>query len=144
MLYIYVFAVCVSAYFNCLFNVMVSQIKGIADLLEGLLPYSQRHFSRVDRLVRSTFLLDYTLTGMSVIEPEADERELKENSSLQSFPKGWEEKLSIENADEEQRQAPAEALKSKAASKKRKSDRSKDRTHKKVKGVACTSIVATS
>ena len=81
---------------------------------------------------------------MSVIEPEADERELKENSSLQSFPKGWEEKLSIENADEEQRQAPAEALKSKAAPKKRKSDKSKDRTHKKVKGVAYTSIVATS
>ena len=46
------------------------QIKGIAELLEGLLPYSQRHFIRVDRFVRSTFLLDYTLTGMSVVEPE--------------------------------------------------------------------------
>jgi hypothetical protein len=46
------------------------QIKGISELLEGLIPYSQRHFSRVDRLVRSTFLLDYTLTRMSVVDPD--------------------------------------------------------------------------
>lgn len=51
--------------FHCLF-----QIKGVGELLEGLIPYSQRHFSRIDRLVRSTYLLDYTLMGMSVIEPE--------------------------------------------------------------------------
>jgi hypothetical protein len=48
------------------------QIKGISQLLEGLIPYSQRHFSRVDRLVRSTFLLDYTLTRMSVLDPDID------------------------------------------------------------------------
>lgn len=48
------------------------QIKGISELLEGLIPYSQRHFSRVDRLVRSTFLLDYTLTRMSVVDPDVD------------------------------------------------------------------------
>lgn len=44
-------------------------------MLEGLIPYSQRHFTRIDRLERSTFLLDYTLTGMSVIEPERSENE---------------------------------------------------------------------
>jgi U3 small nucleolar RNA-associated protein 13 len=48
------------------------QIKGISELLEGLIPYSQRHFSRVDRLVGSTFLLDYTLTRMSVLDPDMD------------------------------------------------------------------------
>ena len=48
------------------------QIKGISELLEGLIPYSQRHFSRVDRPVRSTFLLDYTLTRMSVVDPDVD------------------------------------------------------------------------
>ncbi|XP_068643036.1 protein TORMOZ EMBRYO DEFECTIVE [Aristolochia californica] len=48
------------------------EIHGISELLEGLVPYSYRHFSRIDRLLRSTFLLDYTLTGMSVIEPESD------------------------------------------------------------------------
>lgn len=46
------------------------QIKGISELLEGLIPYSQRHFSRIDRLVRSSYLLDYILNEMSVIEPE--------------------------------------------------------------------------
>ncbi|XP_031380718.1 transducin beta-like protein 3 [Punica granatum] len=51
----------------------IIKIKGIGELLEGLIPYSQRHFSRIDRLVRSTYLLDYTLMGMSVIEPEAPE-----------------------------------------------------------------------
>ncbi|KAK4790607.1 hypothetical protein SAY86_017911 [Trapa natans] len=51
----------------------IIEIKGIRELLEGLIPYSQRHFSRVDRLVRSTYLLDYTLMGMSVIDPEAHE-----------------------------------------------------------------------
>ncbi|KAM7463555.1 hypothetical protein LguiA_031676 [Lonicera macranthoides] len=48
----------------------IVEIKGIGEVLEGLIPYSQRHFSRIDRLERSTFLLDYTLTGMSVIDPQ--------------------------------------------------------------------------
>ncbi|KAI4371363.1 hypothetical protein MLD38_019608 [Melastoma candidum] len=48
----------------------IIEIKGVGELLEGLIPYSQRHFSRIDRLVRSTYLLDYTLMGMSIIEPE--------------------------------------------------------------------------
>lgn len=47
-------------------------MKGISELLEGLLPYSQRHFTRIDRLVRSTFLLDYTLARMSVLDPDND------------------------------------------------------------------------
>ncbi|KAK8542849.1 hypothetical protein V6N12_015427 [Hibiscus sabdariffa] len=55
--------------FNILPPTEIIEIKGISELLEGLIPYSQRHFSRIDRLIRSTFLLDYTLTRMSVIEP---------------------------------------------------------------------------
>lgn len=42
------------------------------DLLEALASYTQRHFVRIDRLVRSSFLLDYTLSSMNVIMPEAD------------------------------------------------------------------------
>lgn len=56
---------------NIKLNAIFPQIRGIGELLEGLIPYSQRHFSRIDRLVRSTYLLDYTLMGMSVIDPEA-------------------------------------------------------------------------
>ncbi|KAJ0989940.1 hypothetical protein J5N97_008296 [Dioscorea zingiberensis] len=48
----------------------ILEIKGIGELIEGILPYSKRHFTRMDRLVRSTFLLDYTLSQMSVLEPK--------------------------------------------------------------------------
>ncbi|RWW67701.1 hypothetical protein BHE74_00024830 [Ensete ventricosum] len=46
------------------------EVKGVSELLEGLIPYSQRHFSRIDRFVRSIFLLDYVLARMSVVDPE--------------------------------------------------------------------------
>jgi len=56
-----------------LFNVLppteIIEVQGISELLEGLIPYAQRHYSRVDRLMRSTFLLDYTLSSMSVLSP---------------------------------------------------------------------------
>ncbi|KAH6766626.1 Transducin family protein / WD-40 repeat family protein [Perilla frutescens var. hirtella] len=57
------------------------EMKGVGELLEGLIPYSQRHYTRVDRLERSTFLLDYTLTGMSVIEPERKDTEPRDNEN---------------------------------------------------------------
>ena len=47
-------------------------LPGMQDLLEALASYTQRHFVRIDRLVRSSFLLDYTLASMNVILPEAD------------------------------------------------------------------------
>ncbi|CAK7333665.1 unnamed protein product [Dovyalis caffra] len=106
-----------------------SEIRGIGELLEGLIPYSQRHFSRIDRLVRSTFLLDYTLNGMSVIEPDTHGAEMKEGDA----------KLLVENADQEQ-ELTSEILKDKAPSKKRKSNKSKDSSRKKVKGAAYTSV----
>ncbi|KAM0919452.1 hypothetical protein ACQ4PT_008173 [Festuca glaucescens] len=66
----------------------IVEIKGISELLEGLIPYSQRHFSRVDRLVRSTFLLDYTLTRMSVVDPDVVDagttRDVTNDSSVEN------------------------------------------------------------
>lgn len=47
-------------------------LPGMQDLLEALASYTQRHFVRIDRLVRSSFLLDYTLASMNVMMPEAD------------------------------------------------------------------------
>lgn len=49
---------------------MLLKIPGAQDLLEALLSYTQRHFVRMDRLVRSTFLLDYTLASMNVLMPD--------------------------------------------------------------------------
>ena len=46
---------------------------GMQDLVEALASYTQRHFVRLDRLVRSSFLLDYTLASMNVLMPEGEE-----------------------------------------------------------------------
>lgn len=70
------------------FLLLSLQIKGISELLEGLIPYSQRHFSRVDRLVRSTFLLDYTLMRMSVVDPDVDAGTIKDEMNGSSVENG--------------------------------------------------------
>ncbi|XP_026406605.1 transducin beta-like protein 3 [Papaver somniferum] len=99
----------------------IIEIKGISEILEGLVPYTQRHFSRADRLERSTLLLDYTLHGMSVIEP------LETNDS-QRLPNG---ESALQHSDElgevlnsEQTDTPTEAKQ--LSSKKRKSRKSKE------------------
>ncbi|XP_059667432.1 protein TORMOZ EMBRYO DEFECTIVE [Cornus florida] len=115
----------------------IIEIRGIGELLEGLIPYSQRHFSRIDRLERSTFLLDYTLTGMSVIDPEMDAEVSKEKAVTLSNMQNTGEEPMVEATATEQKQILGE-LKEKASSKKRKSQKSKDVAYKKVKGLAIT------
>lgn len=124
-----------------LFDAMIFQMKGIKELLEGLFPYSQRHFSRIDRHVRSLFLLDYTLAGMSVIEPEIDANERKVESLMHSDVKNGDGVLLTENADAEQKNNSEDL---KAASKKRKSKKSKDSSSKKARSVAYTKVEAIS
>ena len=46
-------------------------VPGMSELVEALLSYTQRHFARVDRLVRASFLVDYTLLAMNVVLPDA-------------------------------------------------------------------------
>lgn len=99
------------------------QMRGIGEVLEGLIPYSQRHFSRIDRLERSTFLLDYTLTGMSVIEPERKETESRDGDSGRCLVEE-EEKSTTQQDDMEPKDM---------SRKKRKSQKSQDRKQKKTK-----------
>lgn len=40
------------------------QVMGLRELLDGLIPYSERHFARVDRLVQDTYVLDYVVGEM--------------------------------------------------------------------------------
>ena len=96
-------------------GVFFGQVKGIGELLEGLIPYSQRHFNRMDRFVRSSFLLDYTLGEMSVIDPKTDTE----------YPKD----KKIEEETREMEQEPE--ADQKTPSRKRKSQKSKDRSSKK-------------
>ncbi|XP_071715193.1 protein TORMOZ EMBRYO DEFECTIVE [Rutidosis leptorrhynchoides] len=102
----------------------IVEMKGVGELLEGLIPYSQRHYSRIDRLERSTFLLDYTLNGMSVIEPEPE-------MGVVDDPKDKSEVDLMEVATEGQEQADVEGSK-KRYSKKRKSHKLNG-SNKKVK-----------
>ncbi|MEW5303709.1 MAG: hypothetical protein WDW36_006375 [Sanguina aurantia] len=44
-------------------------VPGVSDLLNALEVYSTRHYSRVSQLMRSSFLLDYTLGAMKVLAP---------------------------------------------------------------------------
>ena len=48
-------------------------VPGLHTLLDALVPYTQRHFSRADRLLRSTYLVDYVLGAMNVLSPEEED-----------------------------------------------------------------------
>ncbi|XP_077234966.1 transducin family protein / WD-40 repeat family protein [Tasmannia lanceolata] len=112
--------------FNILPPTEIVEIRGVGELLEGLIPYSQRHFSRIDRLVRSTYLLDYTLAGMSVIDPEIDILPPKAKSILFSDDgQSNEIQFSAENAGKEQKQSSTVEGDGKVSSKKRKSSKSR-------------------
>ncbi|GAY62199.1 hypothetical protein CUMW_215890 [Citrus unshiu] len=118
----------------------IIEIKGISDVLEGLIPYTQRHFSRIDRLVRSTFLLDYTLTGMSVIEPDTEAREVKAESLVDSnVHQDANDVVITENVAKEQIESEG-----KTASKKRKSHKSRESSHKKERRADQTNAAAIS
>lgn len=41
-------------------------------VLEGLLPYSERHLQRISKLIRGSYFVDYIIEGMS-LTPLADE-----------------------------------------------------------------------
>lgn len=82
--------------------------------------------------------MDYTLTGMSVIEPNNDAQEAPLNLSTQSEIKNTDEGALIATADE------LEGLKEKSSSKKRKSHKSISGSHKKVKNANHTKTAAIS
>ncbi|KAM0071526.1 putative transcription factor WD40-like family [Helianthus debilis subsp. tardiflorus] len=113
--------------FSILSPTEIVEMKGVGELLEGLIPYSQRHYSRVDRLERSTFLLDYTLNGMSIVEPET---ETEPETGVVDDPK--DESL-MEVVGQGQEPAGEEDGLKKRSSKKRKSHKSNG-GNKKIKG----------
>ncbi|XP_052178407.1 protein TORMOZ EMBRYO DEFECTIVE isoform X2 [Diospyros lotus] len=126
--------------FNILPPTEILEVRGIGELLEGLIPYSQRHFSRLERLERSTFLLDYTLMGMSVIEPEMDEKAAAATKAAASVQLKTED-AETATGDEEEHKQNGDELRERVASssKKRKSSKSKGKgvvAYKKVKGAS--------
>eukprot|EP01114_Cavostelium_apophysatum_P021718 TRINITY_DN7651_c0_g1_i2.p1 TRINITY_DN7651_c0_g1~~TRINITY_DN7651_c0_g1_i2.p1 ORF type:complete len:878 (-),score=259.44 TRINITY_DN7651_c0_g1_i2:6-2639(-) len=70
----------------------LEQLPRIKELLEGILPYTERHFQRVDRLLQRSFIIDYTLRRMSPLllgikEEEKEEVEDVENPDAEETPK---------------------------------------------------------
>jgi U3 small nucleolar RNA-associated protein 13 len=43
----------------------------IYQFLQALIPYTQRHFQRVDKLVQKSFIIDYTLQAMQILDDMA-------------------------------------------------------------------------
>ncbi|KAF3641168.1 hypothetical protein FXO37_23144 [Capsicum annuum] len=81
----------------------------------GLIPYSERHFSRIDRSARSIFMLDYTLTGMSVLEPEHDEGRLEDKDAKLTNAADSEPLSDITSTDEEKHHEDKGKLEDKVA-----------------------------
>uniref|UniRef100_A0A383VI50 U3 small nucleolar RNA-associated protein 13 C-terminal domain-containing protein n=1 Tax=Tetradesmus obliquus TaxID=3088 RepID=A0A383VI50_TETOB len=61
----------------------ILEVPGSRELLDGLLAYSQRHAARLDRLMRSTFLLDYTLAASQVLLPEHELEQQQQDGQQQ-------------------------------------------------------------
>lgn len=51
----------------------IMKVPGIESLLEAIKPYTERHYSRIVRLIQSTFLLDMALASMNVLEADGVE-----------------------------------------------------------------------
>lgn len=41
---------------------------GVPDIMEGIMPYTERHFERIDRLKTDSFIIDYFLNAMGVMD----------------------------------------------------------------------------
>jgi U3 small nucleolar RNA-associated protein 13 len=50
----------------------LAALDGVPEILAGIIPYSERHFDRLDRLYASTYLLDFALSSMGSIEAPND------------------------------------------------------------------------
>jgi len=48
---------------------VLRQVPAVKQLVESILPYSERHFARLERLHKASFLLDYTLRAMKTAVP---------------------------------------------------------------------------
>ncbi|KAK3846100.1 MAG: WD40-repeat-containing domain protein [Linnemannia gamsii] len=80
------------------------EIPGIKDLLDGLLPYSDRHFQRVEALTVRSFVVDYTVQAMDLMSlvggmddmDMKDDNEEGEGKSLSAQRKSEEENMAKE------------------------------------------------
>lgn len=73
-------------------------IEGLTTVLDGIAPYADRHFERLDKLLTSSYLLDFTLHSMGDLEMEeniADFTAWEANQKLIMPPKIIDGKIEI-------------------------------------------------
>ena len=46
----------------------LKRMEGLLSVINAIIPYSERHYNRIDNLVQSSFVLDYTLAAISAID----------------------------------------------------------------------------
>jgi U3 small nucleolar RNA-associated protein 13 len=52
--------------------------EGISEIVAGIIPYSERHFERIDRLYASSFLLDFVLSSMGSLDSDDSNRKFRD------------------------------------------------------------------
>ncbi|OIS97439.1 hypothetical protein A4A49_52940 [Nicotiana attenuata] len=80
-------------------------MKGIGELLEGVIAYTRRHFKRLDRLERDSFILDSNLASMLVIEPEGNEEKFENKDATLSTAVDSEQLSEIAPMEQDQHHA---------------------------------------
>ncbi|GCB65610.1 hypothetical protein scyTo_0013479, partial [Scyliorhinus torazame] len=61
------------------------QYNGIKAALEGLIPYTERHFQRLSRLFQASMFLDYMWQSMRLIEKSSDSDKQAEEMEIETF-----------------------------------------------------------
>ncbi|KAF9955928.1 Transducin (beta)-like 3 [Mortierella alpina] len=84
------------------------EVPGVKELLDGLVPYSERHFQRVEALTVRSYVVDYTVQAMDLmtmmgdmdeLDMDDDEAEGEDGQSLRAQRKADEERLAKERHD---------------------------------------------
>ncbi|CAM9603348.1 unnamed protein product, partial [Hapterophycus canaliculatus] len=62
----------VGSILRCVSIASLKELPGCAELVRVLIPYSERHFQRLDRLLQSSYLVEHTLASMQMLVGEGD------------------------------------------------------------------------
>ena len=59
----------------------LAELPKIKELIEAIMPYTNRHFQRLDRLLQASHFVSYTLASMQILLPPVDPNAKEEEAS---------------------------------------------------------------
>jgi len=68
------------AVFTCFPPAKLKELEGFKEMLEALLPYSERHMQRVSTLLRGSYFVDYVVNSMALTQVPGEEEGLLASS----------------------------------------------------------------